>query len=117
MEEEASQGLRCDRHNEGKQPVSRMATLEEDPSKMSLPPTPRCSNVLLRLSVEPTAMLLHCRRFALSPRLAHGDATFNKSYATYGRRGRGFTRPSRGARASRNGLGRRQTNTDVHPVM
>ncbi|KAG2960130.1 hypothetical protein PC119_g26488 [Phytophthora cactorum] len=27
--------------NEGKQPVSRMATLEEDPSKMSVPPTPK----------------------------------------------------------------------------
>ncbi|KAG3195739.1 hypothetical protein PC128_g8266 [Phytophthora cactorum] len=27
--------------NEGKQPVSRMATLEEDPSKVPLPPTPK----------------------------------------------------------------------------
>ncbi|KAF1774181.1 Retrotransposon gag domain [Phytophthora cactorum] len=73
--------------NEGKQPVSRLATLEEDPSKGS--------SVLLRLSVEPIAMLLALPTLRPIPRLAHGDATFNKSYATYGRRGRGFTRPSR----------------------
>ncbi|KAF1787159.1 hypothetical protein GQ600_15438 [Phytophthora cactorum] len=66
-----------------------LATLEEDPSKVPLPRHPRGSSVLLRLSVEPTAMLLALPTLRPTPRLAHGDATFNKSYATYGRRGRG----------------------------
>ncbi|KAF1789341.1 hypothetical protein GQ600_12588 [Phytophthora cactorum] len=64
--------------NEGKQPVSRLATLEEDPSKVPLPDTQEARA------------------------LAHGDATFNKSYATYGREDEGSRGRRGGARASRN---------------
>ncbi|KAG4039530.1 hypothetical protein PC123_g24925 [Phytophthora cactorum] len=72
-----------------------MATLEEDPSKMSLPPTPK---MLER--TPPTKRGADRDAFGTadaSPYLqdSHGDATFNKSFATYGHRGRGFTRPSR----------------------
>ncbi|KAF1782447.1 hypothetical protein GQ600_90 [Phytophthora cactorum] len=67
---------------------------------------PRGSSVLLRLSVEPTAMPLALPTLRPTFKTPHGDATLNKPYATSwtpmtrvheGRRG--------GARASRNGLG------------
>ncbi|KAG3137848.1 hypothetical protein PI124_g17965 [Phytophthora idaei] len=44
--------------NGGKQPVSRMATLEENPSKVPLLPTPKRLEVLFRLSAETTAVPL-----------------------------------------------------------
>ncbi|KAF1779683.1 hypothetical protein GQ600_13196 [Phytophthora cactorum] len=95
----------------GKQPVSRLATLEEDPSKVPLPRHPRGSSVLLRLSVEPSRCFgtadaspylqdSHMVTPRSTSRMRRMDA---EDEGSRGRRG--------GARASRNGLGRRQTNT------
>ncbi|KAG3104909.1 hypothetical protein PI125_g13548 [Phytophthora idaei] len=98
--------------NEGKQPVSRLATLEEDPSKVPLPATPK------RLErTPPTKRGADCDAFGTadaSPYLQGSHMVMPRSTSrmrcmdaedegSRGRRG--------GARASRNGLGRRQTNT------
>ncbi|KAG3069731.1 hypothetical protein PI125_g23142 [Phytophthora idaei] len=98
--------------NEGKQPVSRLATLEEDPSKVPLPATPK------RLERTPPtkrgadrdafgtayASLYLQDSHMVTPRsmsrMRRMDA---EDEGSRGRRG--------GAGASRNGSGRRQTNT------
>ncbi|KAG3051526.1 hypothetical protein PI125_g26274 [Phytophthora idaei] len=98
--------------NEGKQPVSRLVTLEEDPSKVPLPATPK------RLERTPTTKRGADRdtfgTAGASPYLQDSHMVTPRSTSrmrrmdaedegSRGRRG--------GARASRNGLGRRQTNT------
>ncbi|KAF1786926.1 hypothetical protein GQ600_16154 [Phytophthora cactorum] len=81
------------------------------------PRHPRGSSVLLRLSVEPIAMLLalptlrpisnsHMVTTRSTSRMRRMDA---EDEGSRGRRG--------GARASRNGLGRRQTNTGASSRM
>ncbi|KAF1791459.1 hypothetical protein GQ600_12298 [Phytophthora cactorum] len=100
--------------NEGKQPVSRLATLEEDPPRVPLPATPK------RLERTPPTKRgadrdafgtadastylqdSHMVTPRSTTRMRRMDA---EDEGSRGRRG--------GARASRNGLGRRQTITDA----
>ncbi|KAG3071059.1 hypothetical protein PI125_g22833 [Phytophthora idaei] len=100
--------------NEGKQPVSRMATLEEDPSKMSLPPTPKMLECTLptergadrdafsTADASPYLQDSHTVTPRSTSRMRRMDAEDDGSRS---RRG--------GARASKNGSGRRQTHIDA----
>ncbi|KAG2792762.1 hypothetical protein PC118_g23346 [Phytophthora cactorum] len=100
--------------NEGKQPVSRMATLEKDPSKVPLPPTPKrleCTPPTKRgadrdafgtADASPYLQDSHMVTPRSTSRMRRMDAEDEGSRGCRG-----------GARASRNGLGRRQTNTDA----
>ncbi|KAG2774766.1 hypothetical protein Pcac1_g14705 [Phytophthora cactorum] len=67
----------------GKQPVSRMVTLEEDPSKVPLPATPK--RLERTSSTKRGADRDAFGTADASPYLQdspHGDVTFNKPYAT-----------------------------------
>ncbi|KAG3172104.1 hypothetical protein PI126_g1579 [Phytophthora idaei] len=98
--------------NEGKQPVSRLGTLEEDPSKVLLPPTPKRiertpptnrgadRDAFGTADASPYLQDSHMVTPRSTSRMRRMDA---EDEGSRGRRG--------GARASRNGLGRRQTNT------
>ncbi|KAG3142681.1 hypothetical protein PI126_g14946 [Phytophthora idaei] len=98
--------------NEGKQPVSRLATLEEDPSKVPLPATPKRlertpptkrgadRDAFGTADASPYLQDSHMVTPRSTSRMRRMDA---EDEGSRGRRG--------GARASRNGLGRRQTNT------
>ncbi|KAG3128065.1 hypothetical protein PI126_g21562 [Phytophthora idaei] len=99
--------------NEGKQPVSRMATLEEDPSKVPLPATHK--RLERTLPTERGADRDAFSTADASPYLQDSHMVTPRSTSRMrrmdtedeGSRGR-----RSGARASRNGLGRRQTHTD-----
>ncbi|KAG2816191.1 hypothetical protein PC111_g13247 [Phytophthora cactorum] len=98
--------------NEGKQPVSRLATLEEAPSKVPLPATPKRlertpptkrgadRDAFGTADASPYLQDSHMVTPRSTCRMRRMDA---EDEGSRGRRG--------GARASRNGLGRRQTNT------
>ncbi|KAF1781426.1 Retrotransposon gag domain [Phytophthora cactorum] len=97
--------------NEGKQPVSRLATLEEDPPRFRFQRHPRGSSVLSTkrgadrdafgtADASPYLQDSHMVTPRSTSRMRRMDA---EDEGSRGRRG--------GARASRNGLGRRQTNT------
>ncbi|KAG3129904.1 hypothetical protein PI126_g20732 [Phytophthora idaei] len=98
--------------NEGKQPVSRLATLEEDLSKVPLPATPKRlertpptkrgadRDAFGTADASPYLQDSHMVTPRSTNRMRRMDA---EDEGSRGRRG--------GARASRNGLGRRQTNT------
>ncbi|KAG4039692.1 hypothetical protein PC123_g24763 [Phytophthora cactorum] len=98
--------------NEGKQPVSRLATLEEDPSKAPLPATPKRlertpptkrgadRDAFGTADASPYLQDLHMVTSRSTSRMRRMDA---EDEGSRGRRG--------GARAPRNGLGCRQTNT------
>ncbi|KAG2848165.1 hypothetical protein PC118_g662 [Phytophthora cactorum] len=100
--------------NERKQPVSRMATLEEDPSKAPLPPTPKRlertpptkrgadRDAFGTADASPYLQDSHMMTPRSTSRMRRMDAVGEGSR---GRRG--------GARTSKNGSGRRQTNTDA----
>ncbi|KAG3049162.1 hypothetical protein PC121_g19047 [Phytophthora cactorum] len=98
--------------NEGKQPVSRLATLEEDPSKVPLPATPK------RLErTPPTKRGADHDAFGTadaSPYLQDSHMVTPRSTSRM-RRMDAEDEGSRGrrdrVRASRNGLGRRQADT------
>ncbi|KAG3051806.1 hypothetical protein PI124_g22790 [Phytophthora idaei] len=100
--------------NEGKQPESRLATLEEDPSKVPLPATPKRlertpptkrgadRDAFGTTDASPYLQDSHMVTPRSTSRIRRMDA---EDEGSRGRRG--------GARASRNGSGRRQTNTDA----
>ncbi|KAG3127334.1 hypothetical protein PI126_g21899 [Phytophthora idaei] len=100
--------------NEGKQPVSRMAALEEGPSKVPLPPTPKRlertpptkrgadRDAFGTADASPYLQDSHMVTPRSTSRMRRMDA---EDEGSRGRRG--------GARASRNGSGCRQTNTDA----
>ncbi|KAG3009028.1 hypothetical protein PC121_g10900 [Phytophthora cactorum] len=100
--------------NEGKQPVCRMATLEEDLSKVPLPATPKRlertpptkrganRDAFGTADASPYLQDSHMVTPRSTSRMRRMDA---EDEGSRGRRG--------GARASRNGSGRRPTNTDA----
>ncbi|KAG2785437.1 hypothetical protein PC129_g23456 [Phytophthora cactorum] len=100
--------------DEGKQPVSRLATLEEDPSKVPLPPT---SKRLER--TPPTKRGADRDAFGTvdaSPYLQDSNIVTPRSTSRMRRmdaEDEGSRSRRGGARASKKGSGRRQTNTDA----